>query len=325
LAEIVSQDDALAKAAELLVAGEVVAIPTETVYGLAADATNGEAVARIFEAKRRPRFNPLIAHVANIGDAHAQARFAPLAVKLAETFWPGPLTLVLPLADTATVHPLVTAGLDTLAIRMPRSTFTRSLIQKVGKPLAAPSANRSGRLSATSAADVEVELGDRIPLIVDGGATPVGVESTIVKVEGGRLLLLRPGGIAVEAIEEAAGSKVERAAGGEVQAPGMMTSHYAPASTIRLNVAEVQPGEALLAFGPDRAKGAEQAAAVRNLSADGDLREAAAALFSALRALDHIGASAIAVEPVPAHGLGAAINDRLRRAAAPRDSASVDD
>lgn len=320
MADIIPQDAALARAAALIAAREVVAIPTETVYGLAADATSGEAVARIFEAKRRPRFNPLIAHVSNIAMAHEHARFDPLALGLAEAFWPGPLTLVLPLQASSAVHPLVTAGLDTLAIRVPRSTFTRALIGEVGRPLAAPSANRSGRISATTAADVEAELGGRIPLIVDGGPTPVGVESTIVRVDGERLVLLRPGGIGRESIEEVAGTALDAPTSGEISAPGMLTSHYAPQSPVRLGVSEVVPGEALLAFGPRRVSGAERAAIVRNLSPAGDLREAAAALFSALRALDAAGAQAIAVEPIPDHGLGAAINDRLRRAAAPRDS-----
>ncbi|MEX2373134.1 MAG: Sua5 family C-terminal domain-containing protein, partial [Dehalococcoidia bacterium] len=189
----------------------------------------------------------------------------------------------------------------------------------------APSANRSGRISATTAADVEAELGDGIPLIVDGGPTPVGVESTIVGVDGDRLVLLRPGGVASGDIEEAAGRKLELAAAGNVIAPGMLASHYAPKSAVRLGVSEVVPGVALLAFGPQRADGADKAVAVSNLSVSGDLREAAAALFSALRALDRTGASTIAVEPVPDHGLGEAINDRLRRAAAPRDSAGGDD
>jgi L-threonylcarbamoyladenylate synthase len=325
LAEIIPQDTALARAAALIAAGEVVAIPTETVYGLAADATSGDAVARIFEAKRRPRFNPLIAHVSNLAMAREHAEFGPLALRLAERFWPGPLTLVLPLLASSPIHPLVTAGLDTLAVRMPRSAFTRALIAELGKPLAAPSANRSGRISATTAADVEAELGDAIPLIVDGGPTPVGGESTIVGVEGDRLVLLRPGGVASSDIEEVAGRKLETAATGHVVAPGMLQSHYAPHSAVRLGVSEVMPGEALLAFGPQRAAGAGKAAAMINLSTSGDLREAAAALFSALRALDRTGPSAIAVEPIPDHGLGEAINDRLRRAAAPRDSAAGGD
>ncbi len=294
-------------------------MPTETVYGLAADATNGEAVARIFEAKGRPRFNPLIAHVSGLAMAREQAEFPPLALKLAEAFWPGPLTLVLPKLATSPVHPLVTAGLDTLALRMPRSDFARALIEETGRPLAAPSANRSGRISATTAADVAAELGDRIPLVVDGGPTDVGVESTIVIVEGERLVLLRPGGIASDEIEALTSVRPQPPRSAQIQAPGMLASHYAPEAAMRLDVTEVRPGEALLAFGPDRAEGAEKAVAMRNLSSSGDLREAASALFSALRELDGAGASSIAVEPIPRTGLGEAINDRLARAAAPRD------
>jgi L-threonylcarbamoyladenylate synthase len=317
VAEILPQENALEAACRLLAAGEPVAIPTETVYGLAADATNGEAVARIFEAKGRPRFNPLIAHVADRAMAERIADFSPLAARLADTFWPGPLTLVLPHREGSGIHPLVTAGLDTIALRCPRG-FGREVIARLGRPLAAPSANISGRVTGTTAEAVARDLGDRIGLIVDGGATPVGLESTIVKVEDERLLLLRPGGLAVEEIERIAGVPVRRGATG-VQAPGMLSSHYAPRAHMRLAVAEVLPGEALLAFGPQRVHGAGQAAKVLNLSPSGDLREAAASLFSHLSALDASGASAIAVEPVPDHGLGEAINDRLARAAAPRE------
>ena len=307
------------EAAALLGAGGVVAIPTETVYGLAADAFNGEAVATIFETKGRPRFNPLIAHVANIGMAAELVTFNDRARALAEKFWPGPLTMVLPMAATSPVHPLVTAGLDTLAIRVPRSAFTRALIAELGRPLAAPSANRSGRISATTAAAVDAELGDRIDLIVDGGSAQVGVESTIVSIDGDRVTLLRPGGIARDAIEDVVKTRLVAATGAKVQAPGMLLSHYAPQLPVRLDVREVSPGEALLAFGPRRAQGAGHAEATVNLSEAGDLREAAANLFSAMRELDRAQATAIAVEPIPHDGLGEAINDRLRRAAAPRD------
>jgi L-threonylcarbamoyladenylate synthase len=320
VAEIIDSGSALAKALALIEAGEVVAIPTETVYGLAADATNGRAVARIFEAKRRPRFNPLIAHVSSIGMAEEIAAFDPLSRRLAEAFWPGPLTLVLPLEENAAVHPLVTAGLGTVALRMPRG-FAAGLIAALGRPLAAPSANSSGRISATTAAAVAADLGDRILLIVDGGPTPVGLESTIVKVEGDAVRLLRPGGIAAEEIERVAGRPLLRG-GAAVEAPGMLASHYAPRAAVRLGARVVEPGEALLAFGPDGIAGAADAVAVRNLSPAGDLREAAANLFSMLQALDASGAATIAVAPIPANGLGEAINDRLRRAAAPRDSAA---
>jgi len=318
LARIIPQHDALDEAARAIDAGKPVAIPTETVYGLAADATSGEAVARIFEAKGRPRFNPLIAHVDGFPLAERIAVFDPLSRRLAERFWPGPLTLVLPLAAGSPVHPLVTAGLPTIAVRMPKG-FAASLIARLGRPLAAPSANSSGKVSCTTAEAVEDDLGARIDLIVDGGATPVGLESTILKVEDGRPLLLRPGGVTVEEIEAFLGEPVARISGGAIQAPGMLASHYAPAAAVRLDAREVMQGEALLAFGPRRIAGAERAVAVLNLSSSGDLREAAANLFAHLQALDRAGASSIAVEPVPLVGLGEAINDRLARAAAPRD------
>jgi len=319
LAEILPQQRALDRALELLAAGEVVAIPTETVYGLAADATNGEAVARIFEAKRRPRFNPLIAHVAGLAMAEEHGRFDPLSRRLAEHFWPGPLTLVLPLRQTSRVHPLVTAGLDTLALRHPRG-FAAGLVAAFGRPFAAPSANSSGRVSPTTAAHVEADLGARIPLIVDGGATAVGLESTIIKVEGDHLRLLRPGGVPAEEIEQVAGRPLLRTSGEAIESPGMMRSHYAPAARVRLDATEGFAGEALLAFGPRRAAHAERAVAIVNLSPEGSVREAAARLFAALQELDRAGAEAIAVEPIPREGLGEAINDRLSRAAAPRDN-----
>ncbi|MGE3306575.1 MAG: L-threonylcarbamoyladenylate synthase [Rhizobiaceae bacterium] len=318
MAEIASPQQGLAKAVALLAAGEPVAIPTETVYGLAADASSGTAVARIFEAKGRPRFNPLIVHVDGLAMAQRIGSFDPLSQRLAEAFWPGPLTLVVPAQAGAPVHPLVMAGLDTVALRMPLG-FAQELIGSLGRPLAAPSANSSGKVSGTTAQSVEADLGGRIPLIIDGGATPVGLESTIVKVESGRVRLLRPGGVAVEDIEALIGARVERRTGGGIQAPGMMASHYAPSARMRLDVDEVRAGEALLAFGPNRAKGAAAAIATANLSPTGDLREAAANLFEHLRALDRAGAEMIAVEPVPHAGLGEAINDRLARAAAPRD------
>jgi L-threonylcarbamoyladenylate synthase len=321
VAEILPADKALDRALALLQAGEVVAIPTETVYGLAGDATNGEAVARIYEAKGRPRFNPLIAHVCDLEMAERIGVFDPLSRKLAELFWPGPLTLVVPLQPDAGIHPLATAGLDTIALRMPRG-FGKRLIAALGRPLSAPSANSSGHISSTSAEAVAADLGRRIKLVVDGGATPVGVESTIVRVEDGKLKLLRPGGIAAEEIEAATGMKLERGAKG-IQAPGMMASHYAPNAAMRLNAMSVGQGEALLAFGPTRAKGAERAAMTLNLSPAGDLREAATNLFSFMRELDRSGAGVIAVEPIPAQGLGEAINDRLARAAAPRDMAEA--
>ncbi|QDZ00471.1 threonylcarbamoyl-AMP synthase [Nitratireductor mangrovi] len=318
MAQIVAEEEALAWAAEQVLAGRPVALPTETVYGLAADATSGEAVARIFEAKGRPRFNPLIVHVADMAMARTIGRFDPLSEKLAEAFWPGPLTLVVPLAPASPVHPLVTAGLDTVGLRLPRG-FAARLIAETGRPLAAPSANSSGRISATSAAAVAGDLGERVDLIVDGGPTPVGLESTIVKVADGELRLLRPGGIAAEEIEAVAGMKLARGASEKVEAPGMLLSHYAPSARLRVGATSLEPGEALLAFGPTRIAGGGAAVAVANLSLAGDLREAAANLFSMLQQLDRSGATAIAAERVPETGLGEAINDRLRRAAAPRD------
>lgn len=318
MAEILPEHAALEAALALLAAGDVVAIPTETVYGLAADATSGGAVARIFETKRRPRFNPLIAHVASLDMAERHGRFDPLSRRLVEHFWPGPLTLVVPKRAESPVHPLVTAGLDTLAMRHPRG-FGERLIAAFGRPLAAPSANSSGRVSATAAAHVAGDLGPRIRLVVDGGPTPVGVESTILKVEGETLRLLRPGGVAAAEIEAVAGRPLTRGAGAGLEAPGMMRSHYAPRAAVRLDARQVEPGEALLAFGPRRAAHADRAAAVLNLSEAGDLRQAAANLFAALQRLDASGAPVIAVEPVPPEGLGEAINDRLRRAAAPRE------
>ena len=327
MAEILPIGVARAEAARRLLAGEAIAIPTETVYGLAADATNGEAVARIFEIKGRPRFNPLIAHVASLDMAERIAIVDPLSRKLAEAFWPGPLTIVLPLRKEAGIHPLVTTGLETIALRMPVG-FASDLIAEIGRPLAAPSANSSGRISGTTAEAVERDLGSRIGLIVDGGPTPIGLESSIVKVQGASLRLLRPGGAPAEAIETAAGVRLERGSegnGGEkIEAPGMLLSHYAPKAAVRLDAEHVRPGETLLAFGPKRIKGMEKASACLNLSPSGDLREAAANLFTYMDRLDASGAAVMAVEPIPRSGLGEAINDRLKRAAAPRDTPSRD-
>jgi L-threonylcarbamoyladenylate synthase len=318
VATILVQQNAKAAALALIEAGEVVAIPTETVYGLAGDAANGQAVARIFEAKGRPRFNPLIAHVSSLGMAKDIAVFDPLSQKLADAFWPGPLTLVLPLREGAAIHPLVTAGLSTIALRMPMG-FGAELIAALGRPLAAPSANSSGRVSATTAAAVEADLGSRIRLIVDGGPTPVGLESTIVKTEGDAVRLLRPGGVAAEDIERVLGQPLVRGGKVGVEAPGMLASHYAPRAAVRLDAKYVASGEALLAFGPGAIEGAANAVVTLNLSPAGDLREAN--LFTMVQALDRSGAAAIAVMPIPHAGLGEAINDRVRRAAAPRDLA----
>ncbi|MBR0556747.1 threonylcarbamoyl-AMP synthase [Ciceribacter sp. L1K23] len=314
-------DVALTEALTLLVAGHPVALPTETVYGLAADATNPKAIAAIYETKGRPQFNPLICHMADLAMAERHAVFDPVSRRLAEHFWPGPLTLVLSIRDGSAIHPLATAGLDTVGIRVPLG-FMRRLISAFGRPLAAPSANLSGRISPTTARHVNEDIGDRIDLILDDGASRVGVESTIVKVEDGRIRLLRPGGVAVEDIETVTGIKVDRpqSAGAAIEAPGMLASHYAPAARMRLDVTDVSPDEALITFGDVTVAGADRASAVLNLSPSGDLREAAANLFDFMKRADAAGARTIAVAPIPMAGLGEAINDRLARAAAPRDS-----
>lgn len=323
---ITASPAAVAQAAEILKAGGLAAFPTETVYGLGADAGNGEAVARLYAAKGRPSFNPLIAHVADLAAARRLATFNPAAECLACAFWPGPLTLVLPKRPDAPVSDLATAGLDTIALRLPNHPVARDLLAAFGGPVVAPSANRSGHVSPTTAAHVLADLDGRIDLIVDGGPTQVGVESTIVACLNGPALL-RPGGIARGAIEEMLGQPLAGAgdfarpasADEDVPlAPGMLASHYAPKATLRLDAREVREGEALLAFGPMPAAGAERAGIVLNLSPRGDLVEAAAHLFSYLRTLDASGACRIAVMPVPHEGLGEAINDRLARAAAPR-------
>lgn len=321
----VSRADAAAigDAVRCLAAGGLVAFPTETVYGLGADATNGRAIARLYEAKGRPAFNPLIAHVVDVAAARALARFNADAARLAEVFWPGPLTLVLPKAPGCPVAELATAGLDTIAARVPNHEVAQKILAAFGKPVVAPSANRSGHVSPTTAAHVFSDLRGRIDLIIDGGATPVGVESTIVACLGAPALL-RPGGVPREAIERALARPLAvppspPAPADDVPlAPGMLASHYAPRTPLRLDARHVEASEALLAFGPKLAEGAEHAAGVLNLSERGDLIEAAANLFSHLRALDRAGAKAIAVMSIPHEGLGEAINDRLARAAAAR-------
>lgn len=300
--------DGIAEAARLLTGGRLVAFPTETVYGLGADATNGEAVAAIFAAKGRPRFNPLIVHVPGLDAARRQAVFHPLAERLAARFWPGPLTLVLPRRPDATVSLLVSAGLDSVALRVPSHPVAAKLLEAAGRPLAAPSANASGRITATSASHVAAELGRRVELILDGGATPLGLESTVIGFDGTQAVLLRPGAIAREEIEAVTGPLA--GPGGAIRSPGQLESHYAPQARLRLNAARAESGEALLGFG-------DVADAWLNLSPHGDLKEAAANLFSMLRDMDE-QVEAIAVSPIPVTGLGEAINDRLRRAAAPR-------
>jgi L-threonylcarbamoyladenylate synthase len=304
-----------AEGARCLAAGGLVAFPTETVYGLGADATNGEVVARLYAAKGRPRFNPLIAHVSDGAAAAQRALFNRDAERLAQAFWPGPLTLVLPKSRDCDVCDLALAGLDTIALRVPAHPVARQLLAAFGKPIAAPSANRSGHVSPTSAAHVLADLRGRIDLIIDGGPTTVGVESTIVSCVK-QPTLLRPGGLPREEIERVIGTRLlDPPKSGDPQAPGMLDSHYAPKAQLRLNAETAQTNEALLAFGPVAGSPAMTAL---NLSLSGDLVEAAANLFSHLRNLDRSGAEAIAVTPIPRHGLGEAINDRLERAAAPR-------
>ena len=298
-------DDAIAEAAERIRSGEPVAVATETVYGLAADATNAAAVARIYEAKGRPSFNPLIVHVLGLEEAERIASFDETACALAQRFWPGPLTLVLPLRKNAPIASLVTAGLDTIALRSPAHPAMRDLLKATARPLAAPSANASGRLSPTRAEHVAASLAGRIPLIVDAGPTAVGLESTILAISGGTARLLRPGPIGADEL----GLELS-AAGDRIEAPGQLPSHYAPAKPLRLNATEAHDGEWLIGFG---AIGGDA-----TLSSSGNLTEAAARLFDALHEAEASPKRAIAVAPVPTEGLGIAINDRLMRAAAPR-------
>jgi L-threonylcarbamoyladenylate synthase len=303
-------------AARLLRGGELVAFPTETVYGLGGDATNDRAVAAIFAAKDRPRFNPLIVHVADAAAAASLANFDARARTLAARFWPGPLSLVLPRRQDCRVSLLASAGLDTVALRVPAHELALALIAAAGSPLAAPSANRSGRVSPTTAGHVSSELDGRIAAICDGGPCSVGVESTVLDLATPNARLLRPGGLALEAIEAVIGPVArEIDPSAAPRSPGMLRSHYAPALPVRLEATSVARDEALLAFGPGAPQGAARTC---SLSDTGDLVEAAANLFAALRALDRPDWRAIAVMPIPEQGLGLAINDRLRRAAAPR-------
>jgi L-threonylcarbamoyladenylate synthase len=310
---------AVAEAAALLRAGRLVAFPTETVYGLGGDATNDRAIAAIFAAKGRPRFNPLIVHVVGLAEAEDLALFNAAAHRAAERFWPGPLSLVLPRREDCGLSVLASAGLDTVAIRAPNHPVARALLREAGRPIAAPSANRSGRVSPTEAAHVAEELGKRLALILNGGATPVGLESTVIDLSSETATLLRPGAVTVEELTEVLGPIAAPGAGAP-KSPGMLRSHYAPVLPVRLAATEARPGEALLAFGPDAPPGF---AVVLWLSRSGDLAEAAANLFAMLRRLDRPCFTGIAVMPISEHGLGRAINDRLRRAAAPRAGRSV--
>ena len=295
-------EDAIAEAARLIAEGMPVAVATETVYGLAADAMNAEAVARIYEAKGRPSFNPLIVHVPDLSAAERIGEFSASARKLAEQYWPGPLTLVVPLREDSGVAALVTAGLSTIAIRVPAHPAMQALLRATGRPLAAPSANASGSISPTRAEHVHKSLGGRIPLIVDAGPTERGLESTIVAATGGQLRLLRRGPIEI--------AKAAEMESGEIEAPGQLASHYAPSKPLRLNASTAEHDEFMIGFGDVKGDA--------TLSRTGNLVEAAARLFELLHAADDSDKPRIAAAPVPNDGLGAAINDRLRRAAAPR-------
>jgi L-threonylcarbamoyladenylate synthase len=295
-------DAAIAEAARLILEGQPVAVPTETVYGLAADATNAEAVARIYQAKGRPSFNPLIVHVADLKAAEQIGLFDARAVELAEEHWPGPLTLVVPRREPSPIAPLATAGLSSIAIRVPAHPAMQALLNAAGRPLAAPSANASGSISSTRAEHVLKSLGGRIPLIIDAGPTHRGIESTIIAATGGPLRLLRPGPLEIAAASPLNGQRIE--------APGQLASHYAPSKPVRVDATSAEPDEYLIGFGP--------VAGNATLSRTGDLVEAAARLFELLHLADASAKARIAVAAIPADGLGAAINDRLRRAAAPK-------
>ncbi|EAQ04441.1 Putative translation factor [Pseudooceanicola batsensis HTCC2597] len=306
-------DDGLDRAAALLRSGGLVAMPTETVYGLAGDAADDRAVAAIYAAKGRPSFNPLIVHVADPDLVGRLVRVSAEAAALIEAFWPGPLTLVLPLREAAPVSPLVTAGLPTLAVRMPAHPVARSLLTAFGGGLAAPSANPSGRVSPVTAAHVMAGLAGRIDAVLDGGECGVGLESTIVGFDGDAPVILRDGGVTAEDLASVMGETPRRrGATGRIDAPGQLASHYAPSGQVRIGVTAPEPGETYLGFGPVTCD--------LNLSETGDLAEAAANLFRHFHTLDAQGSERIAVAPVPDHGLGRAINDRLRRAAAPRQA-----
>ena len=298
------------RAAAIIQSGGLIAFPTETVYGLGADATNNLAVAKIYEAKGRPQFNPLIAHVGDVEEAFALAAFNADALKLAARFWPGPLTLVLPRRAGCPVSMLASAGLPSLALRVPQHPLALELLRAVSRPIVAPSANPSGKISPTTAAHVRERLGDKVDLILDGGPCAVGLESTIVSLLDDTPRLLRAGGLARGEIEDALGVELLAPSAGPLHAPGQLESHYAPQARLRLNAVEWEKGEARLGFGAMDAP--------LNLSPRGDVVEAAANLFAMLHTLDAEGAATIAVAPIPMRGLGEAINDRLKRAAAPK-------
>lgn len=315
-----AEPDDVSRAAALLASGRLVAFPTETVYGLGADGRDAHAVAALYAAKGRPRFNPLIAHLADLDAARLEGTFGDAAERLAQAFWPGPLTLVVPAAGSGCVCELARAGLSTIGLRIPSHPVARELLRRCGFPVVAPSANRSGHVSPTAAAHVAADLDGRIDAILDGGDAPLGLESTIVACLDEEPRLLRPGAIAREALEAVLGRRLAASEGKSARplAPGALSSHYAPRAKVRLKAAEVRPGEAAILFGNEGIAGLSGAVFVRNLSCRGDVVEAAARLYAALREADASGAASIAVAPIPDAGLGEAINDRLRRAAAER-------
>lgn len=307
-------EEVIKKACDALLAGKLVSFPTETVYGLGADATNDKAVAGIFEAKGRPSFNPLIVHVPSLEIAETLVEFDELARKVAEKFWPGPLTLVLPRKKECPISELASAGLPTLAIRVPANQLARDLLTSSNLPVAAPSANPSGQLSPTMAEHVAKGLGDKVTVILDGGACGVGLESTVAAVHDGRITILRPGAITEADFSGLTANPVAQATEeSDIVSPGMLLSHYAPSCPVRLNATSVNKGETFVGFGPGFNDIEES-----NLSPSSDLREAAANLFKTLHRLDEENAQSIAIAPIPETGLGIAINDRLKRAAAPR-------
>lgn len=309
---VAATKESIDRAAEALAKGEIVAFPTETVYGLGANALNAAAVAKVFAAKDRPRFNPLIVHVLGEEEAEADAVINDTARKLMRAFWPGPLSLVLPRETGCAIADLVSAGLDTIALRAPNHPVARALLEAAKLPIAAPSANRSGRVSPTTAAHVEAELGRLPAMILDGGPCTLGLESTVLGIDGDEVSLLRLGALPRQEIETLLGHKLAaREAGSHVTSPGQLATHYAPVTPLRLDAGKPRRGEAFLAFGPNAPSFAGPAI---NLSRRGDLVEAAANFFAALRTLDEAGVETIAVMPIPDHGLGEAINDRLKRA-----------
>lgn len=308
--------EVIKKASDTLKQGEIISFPTETVYGLGADAIDTQAVAKIFSAKNRPSFNPLIVHLPSIEMVEKYVELSPLARSLSEAFWPGPFTMVLPLKKESGISKLITAGLKTVAIRVPTHPVARQLLTEFNGPIAAPSANKSGHISPTTAQHVDEEFGNELGMIIDGGACDNGIESTIVKVENNQLILLRPGNITKEMIEEKLKTNIEtdNKPTDNPIAPGQLKSHYAPNAKIRLNVSNPNNNEAYLAFGNK-----QSIDNMLNLSQNGNLEEAASNLFSMMRALDKLDINTIAVAPIPKSGLGIAINDRLERAAAPKD------